>query len=109
MHASWGRHSRRAHVSNADSTRRTCRGGGSPRREPRLADLDELGGRVLDLEGRVLQAETLSQEPLELAPDAVAVGPRLDEDVRREGRELGRHLPNVEVVHLDYAGMRRHR
>src|SRR5262249_7407555 len=41
----------------------------------RLADLDELGGRVLDLERRVLEAEAVAQQHLELPPDAVAVRP----------------------------------
>ena len=48
----------------------------------------------------MLEAETVVEKYLELAADAVAVGPWLDEHVRREGRELGCDLPDVEVVHL---------
>ena len=77
--------------------------------DARLADLDELCGRVLDLERRVLEAEAVTQQRLELAADAVAVASRLDEHVRRERRELGGHLPDVEVVHLNHAGIRGHR
>src|SRR5256885_634553 len=40
----------------------------------RLAELDEPRGRVVDLQRRVLQAEAVAQERLELTADAVAVG-----------------------------------
>src|SRR5581483_4053533 len=66
--------------------------GGGDRQQP-------LAARVVDLERRVGDAEPLAEEPLELAPDAVAVVARMDEHVRREGGEPRSDLPHVEVVH----------
>jgi hypothetical protein len=46
--------------------------------------LDALRSSMLDLERRVREAEALAEEPLELETDAVTVGSRSHEHVRRE-------------------------
>ena len=45
------------------------------------------------------------EQLLELAPDAVAVVAGRDEHVGGERGEAGGHLPHVEVVDLDHAGV----
>src|SRR3954454_7516912 len=52
-------------------------------------DAEEPIGGVVDLEGRVVQAETFVQERLELPADPVAVLAALHEDVRGERGEAG--------------------
>jgi len=64
---------------------------------------------VVDLQRRVLDAEALVEQLLQLAPASVAVVPRGDEHVRRERDEAGRDLPHVEVVHLGDPGRGRQR
>ena len=59
------------------------------------------GSRVLDLERRCRQAETLRQDPLEPAPRSVTIRTGGHQDVRGEGREPARHRPHVKVVDLD--------
>ena len=72
-----------------------------PRSGPsRRAHLDG----VVDLQRRVLDPELVVKQALELAPAAVAVLPRCDENVRGQRREAGRDRPDVEVVDLDHAG-----
>src|SRR5579859_1513787 len=56
---------------------------------------------VIDLQGGVLQAEALLEQPLQPPPRVVAVGLGLDEHVCRERREAARHRPHVQVVYLD--------
>ena len=56
---------------------------------------------MIDLERRVVEAETLDQHALEPAPDGVAVGARLDQDVRRQRGKTTRDRPDVQVVDLD--------
>src|SRR5215218_10974873 len=62
---------------------------------------------VLDLQRRVADREALLEEVLEPAPDPVAVVPRGDEHVGGEGGEAGGHLPDVQIVDLDNAGVGR--
>jgi hypothetical protein len=62
-----------------------------------------LRGCMFHLQRGVLDSETLVEHVLELLPDAVAVGSRLNEDVRRQGRKAARHGPHVQVVRLDHA------
>ncbi len=64
---------------------------------------------MLDLEGRVVDLESLVDLVLEGKPLGVAVGLRLDEDVRGQGREARSDLPDVQVVHLDHPGHGDHR
>ena len=54
----------------------------------------------------MLDAEALAQERLELAPAAVAVISGGDHHMSGERRKSGGHLPDVEVVDLDDAGLR---
>ena len=58
---------------------------------------------MVDLERRVLDAELLLENSLELAPPPVAVLSSADEHMGGESREPGRDRPDVEVVHLDDA------
>ena len=73
----------------------------------RLAEarhLDEAAvGRMVDLQRRVLDAELVVEQALELAPPPVAVLARPNEHVCGERREPGRDRPHVEVVDLDDA------
>src|SRR5271166_1269927 len=68
-------------------------------------DLQQLTALVIDLEGRVVQAEALVQHPLELAARGMAVAIRRDEHMGRQGREAARHLPHAQVVDLGDAGL----
>src|SRR5581483_1568857 len=56
---------------------------------------------VVDLQGRMAEAEPPVEKLLEAAPRGVAVGIGRDEDVRGERREAAGHGPHVQVVHLD--------
>jgi hypothetical protein len=60
-------------------------------REPNLAvraaDVEQSVRRVLDLQGRVVDPESLVQDGLQLAADPVAVLAPADQDVRRESGE----------------------
>ena len=64
---------------------------------------------MLDLKCRVREAEAVAQDSLELAADPVAVGPRLDEHVRRERRKPRGDRPDVEVVDVHDCGNGAHR
>ena len=61
------------------------------------------GAHVFDLQRRVVDSEALVEEALELEANAMAVRPRLDEHVRREGRKAVGNRPDVEIVGLDDA------
>jgi hypothetical protein len=71
-------------------------------RRLRRADAEETGfGRVVDLEGGVVDGEALVEQLLELAADAVTVvAGVVDEHVCRERGEAARDLPDVQVVHV---------
>src|SRR2546423_8666134 len=60
---------------------------------------------VVDLERRVADAEALIEQALELAPAGMTVIPSVDDDMRRQRIEVRGHLPDVQIVHLDHAGM----
>src|SRR5436190_23827446 len=64
---------------------------------------------VVDLQGRMAQAELFLEQVLEAAPGGVTVGVRRDEHVGGEGGKAARHRPDVEVVHLDDVGVPRER
>jgi hypothetical protein len=49
----------------------------------------------------VRQLEALDEQALQRAADGVAVGGRLDEDVRGERGKAGRDRPDMQIVHLD--------
>ena len=49
----------------------------------------------------MIDREALSQQGREVEAGAVAVGVGRHQHVRRERREAGGHLPDVEVVDLD--------
>src|SRR5919206_4773294 len=68
-----------------------------------------LTGRVIDLQRRVPDAEAFLDEALQLAPAGMAVVAGSDEDVRGQRGEARRHLPDVQVVHLDDARRRSER
>ena len=51
----------------------------------------------------MVEREALVQEPLEVAPDPVAVAARDDEHVRGQGGKARGDRPDVQVVHLDDA------
>src|SRR2546421_4102637 len=59
----------------------------------------------VDLECRVADAETLIEQALELAPAGMTVIAGMDHDVCRQRIEVRGHLPHVQIVHLDHAGM----
>src|SRR4051812_30030393 len=69
-------------------------------------DVEQPVGRVVDLQGRVLDPELLVQDVLELAADAVAVLASADEHVRGEGGKARADLPDVEVVDVGDALVR---
>ena len=80
------------------------------RGQPELADLSwrELDlerwlrrSRVLDLKGRMLDLEAILEQPGQSTPELVTIPVRVDDDVRRERREAGGDLPDVEIVNLD--------
>ena len=81
---------------------------GRARSELTRLDLEQLlARRVVDLQRRVLDPEALADEAVELAAAGVAVVARRDEHVGGERREARRDLPDVQVVDLDDAGLRR--
>ncbi len=61
---------------------------------------------VIDLEGRVVNAEALADERLQLPAALMAIVAGRDHDVGRKRREARGHLPDVQVVHLHHAGVR---
>ena len=65
---------------------------------PQGLDLEEAIRGVVDLQRRVVDPEPLVERELERAADPVAVLAAADEHVRREGREAGADLPDMEVV-----------
>src|SRR5215216_5741233 len=65
-----------------------------------LFDVEELAPLVLDLQRRVVDAEALAQQGLQVPADGVAVVVGAHEHVRGQGREAGGDLPDVQVVHL---------
>src|SRR6478752_8144175 len=68
-------------------------------------NVQESVGGVLDLKRRVVEPEPLVEDHLEVPSDAVTVLVAPDEHVRRERREPGRDLPDVQVVHARDAGV----
>src|SRR5690349_3433519 len=62
----------------------------------RAADVEQPVGGVLDLQGRVVDAEPLVQDGFQLAPDPVAILAPADEHVGRKGREARADLPDME-------------
>jgi hypothetical protein len=65
---------------------------------PRQFEFDQLGAVVVDLQRGVVEREPFAQQRLEPAPRGVAVGVRIDEDVRRQRGEVRADLPHVQVV-----------
>src|SRR2546422_464985 len=63
------------------------------------AELDRHRATVIDLEGRVVDAEALVEQLLELAADRMAIVAGVDEHVRGKRREARADLPDVQVVH----------
>src|SRR4051794_29606198 len=56
----------------------------------------------LDLEGAVLDAESIADEVGQLAPVGLRVAARAHGDVSRQRRHARGHLPHVQVVDLDH-------
>src|SRR5947209_12808170 len=67
-----------------------------------------LGRRVvIDLQRRVVDVEAFFEKILQRASPGMTVIPGVYDDVRRERRKPGGDLPDVEVMNLDDAGLRR--
>ena len=79
------------------------RGSSAARRERCGLDGEQISADVIDLQGRVVEAEALTQQRLHVAPGGVAVAVGADEHVRRERGEATGDFPHVQVVHLDDA------
>src|SRR5690349_3880536 len=77
-------------------------------RFPLTCDREHLLRRVIDLERGVLDVEALAQHLFDLTADGVAVGAACHQDVRRQYRDTGRNLPQMEIVHLAHEGRMRH-
>ena len=101
----------------ADALRRRDRLAAGRERPPRVAgrrqplgrrfDRQQLAAGVVDLERRVVQAELVVEDLLDPAADLVAVVVAADHHVRRERDEAAGDLPDVEVVDLVDADVRR--
>ena len=70
----------------------------------RRRDLQK-AGRVVDLQGGVVQTEALVQGRLHCPPGGVAVAVGGDQHVRRQRREAARDFPDVKVVDLHHTGL----